>query len=79
MENINEKENLVNSIDDKIRKLSSLKCDYWNNDEITQFSIIDLEDKVNELTKIDKFLTFAIDIDNYCQKKLDDIDLLTRA
>ena len=52
MENINEKENLVNSIDDKIRKLSSLKCDYWNDDEIAQFSIINLKDKVEELSSI---------------------------
>ena len=56
MENINEKENLVNSIDDKIHKLSSLKCDYWNNNEIAQFSIINLEDKVKELSSImDKY------------------------
>lgn len=52
MENMNEKENLVNSIDDKIHKLSSLRRDYWNDDEIAQFSIIDLKDKVEELSSI---------------------------
>ena len=56
MENMNEKENLVNSIDDKIHKLSSLRRDYWNDDEIAQFSIIDLKDKVEELSSImDKY------------------------
>lgn len=56
MENVNEKENFVNSIDDKIQKLSSLRRDYWNDDEIAQFSIIDLKDKVKELSSImDKY------------------------
>ena len=31
-------------------------------------------DKIDELIKIDKFLTLAIDIDDYCQKKLDNIN-----
>lgn len=53
-------------IDDQVRVDEFMRC-------------IKENDKINELTKIDKFLTFAIDIDNYCQKKLDDIDLLTRS
>ena len=58
MENMNEKENLVNSIDGKIHKLLSLKHDYLNDDEIARFSIINLKNKVKELSSIvDKYAT----------------------
>lgn len=52
MENMNGKDNLVNSIDGKIHKLSSLRLDYWHDNEIGQFSIINLKEKVKELSSI---------------------------
>lgn len=52
MENMNKKVNLVNSIDDKIHKLLSLKFDYWDHKEISRFYKPDLEDKVKELSSI---------------------------
>lgn len=31
-------------------------------------------DKIDELTKIDKVLTFVLDVDDHCKKKLDNIN-----
>lgn len=49
---MNEKENLINSIDDKVHRLMLLKCDYCTNNEIVRFCKSDLEDKVEELSSI---------------------------